>query len=141
MRNLRVPSFLAALALALFIGACGGGGGGGGGSDGVVIGETVESEGDTELETVVVLYDVTGDDDPDLVTLNLTSDPYTIVDAVVAADGEAVDSPEALNGQPIDPNVSTALDAFLADSVEVASGESLVVTETTGREVTVVIYE
>ena len=102
--------------------------------------------GDTELtsplDRVVVLYDLTGDDLPDLVTLDRTADPFVVAEALVATDGgDSVDRTAELKGQPIDPEVSRVLASFLAESAEVASEARLDVTESGGRVTTVTVYE
>lgn len=139
-RTTRIPRFFGLLCLLGALGACGGGGGGG---TAAVDPGTPPGGLDTTspLEQVVVMYDVTGDDDPDLVTLDRTTEPFRIVEALVATDAGTVDRTDAMKGQPIDADVSRTLADWLAGSVDVASGTRLDVVETDGRETTVTIWE
>lgn len=126
---------IAALAAALM--GCGGGGGRSS-AESVLPEPAFET---SPFEELVVLYDVTGDDDPDLVTLDRTATPMTIVDLVAAAGTGAVDRSDDRRGEPIDAAVSEALSVYLAESAEVAGGEVLDVVESSGRATTVVVYE
>ena len=136
-----MPLGLAALALALF--ACGGGGGGGGGDGGPTQApEDVSPPAESgPQELVVVRYDYDGDGDEDVLTLDKTTSPYTIVEALTGtATGEAVDATEALAGRPVDPAVSEALARYLAETVEIASEHELDVPTATG-DLTITVFE
>lgn len=142
-RNLFMPLGIAVLALTLF--ACGGGGGGGGGaSDGGLTDEPADITPPAETEPqelVVVRYDHDGDGDQDLLTLDATQSPLTIVEALEGTDsGEAIDATAALAGTPVDPAVSEALTRYLADSVALASEHELDVATAAG-DITITVFE
>lgn len=141
MRTMRIPRVLGLLCLLGALGACGGGGGGGAAAVDPGTPGTGGLDATSPLEQVVVQYDVTGDDDPDLVTLDRTTEPFRIVEALVATDAGPVDRTDAMKGQAIDADVSRTLADWLAGNVDVASGTRLDVVETDGRETTVTIWE
>lgn len=128
---------LAAVALS----GCGGGGGGGGGDDTAAI-PAPGGSGDTQSQYVVVRYDHTGDGNADVLTLDPANEPFTVVEALAGtADGGSVDATPSLTGQAIDPAISDALSAFLADSLEVASETELDAIDSLGNSVTLTVYE
>jgi hypothetical protein len=132
---------LCAVFIAAALGACGGGGAAAPASPGTnpAVGGTDSA---SPLDTLVVMYDVTGDGNPDVLTLDRTTDPYTIREAIVATDaGPSVDRTDQLKGTTIDPDVSRALADWMANTVDVASGSRLNVVDSAGRETTVTIYE
>jgi hypothetical protein len=91
---------------------------------------------------VVVRFDQDGDGYPDLLTLDRTETPFTVVEALRGtADGGTVDATGALAGRTIDPAVSDTLAAYLAESIEVASEQELVAVDSQGSSVTLTVYE
>jgi hypothetical protein len=133
---------LAFLSAALF--GCGGGGGGGGGSD-IAVNPPPGGAGDTTVppgEYVVVRYDQDADGNPDLLTLDKTETPFTVVEALAGTDdGGSVVVTEKLGGRPIDPAISDALASYLAESLEVASETDLEVVDSSGSEISITVFE
>lgn len=86
---------------------------------------------------VVVRLDLNGDQDPDLLTLDTSRTPFTIVTALEGA----VDTSDIRRGQPIDAAVSDALANYLVDSFGVGAERELEVVDTAGHPVTVTVFE
>jgi len=125
---------LAALPLA----ACGGGGGP---APRVAPTSGGVSPSAPSTQLLVVRYDLNGDTNPDVLTLDTTEAPYTIVEALEGtADGDAVDATEAWKDRQIDPVLSEALAGYVAGSFEVTHETDLEVT-IDGRPATVTVIE
>jgi len=91
---------------------------------------------------VVVRYDLNGDSNPDLLTLDTTKTPFRIMEALDGtAGGGAVDTTALRRGQAIDPAVSDALADYLAQSTAAGSETRLDVTDENGNPFTLTIFE
>jgi hypothetical protein len=140
-RDRALGTFVLALVCAGLLGCGGGGGGGsdpettlppGGGGDG----------GTPPGEYVVVRYDHDGDGNPDLLTLDRTESPLVVVEALRGTDdGGSVDATKDLAGQTLDPSVSEALSAYLAESFDIASETELDAVDALGNRVTLTVFE
>jgi len=93
-------------------------------------------------ERLVVQMDFNGDESPDVLTLDTSEAPFTVVEALQGtAGGVPVDVTDVLGGQAIDPEVSRALAEYLATSFSVATRTELDVRDTNDQLVTLVIFE
>jgi hypothetical protein len=93
-------------------------------------------------DRLVVQMDYNGDDAPDVLTLDTSEAPFTIVEALEGtAGGDPVDVTDVLAGQAIDPEVSSALAEYLAGSFSVATRTELDVRDANDQLITLVIYE
>ena len=115
-------------------------------TDGDPVGDPVDDNAGVEAvaqeNQVVVRYDHDGDGNPDHLTLDTTTTPYRIVEALGGTGaGVPVDLTAVLKDQPIDPAVSDAVEAHRASSLGVASETTLDVVNQSGEQVTVTIYE
>jgi len=126
---------LAALALgAAMLAACGG-------SSGAAPAQPALDSVPQEAQ-VVVRYDLNGDSNPDLLTLDTTQTPFRIMEALDGtADGGAVDSTAVRRGQAIDPAVSDALATYLTQSTAAGTETRLDVVDQNGNPFTVTIFE
>ena len=137
-RTFAIPAITLIALLAL---ACGGGGGGGGGTDLTNPGNTTPVD-TAPAQLVVVQYDYDQDGEPDLLTLNRSTSPLTIVEALSGtADGEMTDMTAAWAGNTVAPEISDAVSAHLADSVEVAGESQIQATDGAGGDVLITVYE
>ena len=123
-------------ALAAFgLAACGGGG-----SDAITSSAPTSSE--AQATPLVVEIDVTGDETPDVLTLDTTETPFRIVEAIQGVqNGKPIDATGLLAGQTIDPDLSEALAKHLADSLNVASRTELELVDSQGRTIPVTVFE
>jgi len=141
----RTACVLMCAAAALLFAACGGGGGGGGSIDVPVVSTPTPTTGDTTLteqQLVVVRYDFDGDDNPDVLTLDRTESPLTIVEALKGtATGDAVDVTASWAGQAIDSSISDAINSQLISTFSVGGETNVYVTDNLGHESTVTIFE
>jgi len=127
-----LPVALALLSAACLAG-CGKGGGGVSGASGAA---------GTTGEQVVVAFDFNTDGWGDVLTLDFSTAPARIVTALQGdASGGYVDATAQLKGQAIDGKLSDAIAAYVAGSLEVASGTDLETVDSAGREITVTVYE
>ncbi|MHC4492528.1 MAG: hypothetical protein ACYTDU_12980 [Planctomycetota bacterium] len=93
-------------------------------------------------ERLVVQMDYNGDDAPDVLTLDTSEAPFTVVEALQGtAGGVPVDVTDVLGGQTIDPEISRALAEYLATSFSVATRTELDVRDANDQLVTLVIFE
>ena len=93
-------------------------------------------------ERLVVQMDYNGDDAPDVLTLDTSETPFTVVEALEgSAGGDPVDVTDILGGQAIDPEISRALAEYLANSFSVATRTELDVRDAKDQVITLVIYE
>jgi hypothetical protein len=93
-------------------------------------------------ERLVVQLDYNGDDAPDVLTLDTSETPFTVVEALEgSAGGVPVDVTDVLGGQTIDPEISRALAEYLANSFSVATRTELDVRDANDQVITLVIYE
>jgi len=106
---------------------------------------TVSGGGDVASvaqERLVVQLDYNGDDAPDVLTLDTSKSPFTVVEALEGtAGGVPVDVTDVLSGQPIDPEISRALAEYLASSFSIATRTELDVRDANDQLITLVIYE
>jgi len=118
--------------LALLAG-CGGGGTTGGGAPPLDV---------LEQQTLVVQMDQNGDNELDLLTLDISESPFVILEALYGVPGgDFQDMTEVLRGLAIDPSVSGALANFVGGSFAVAERTELDVTNIAGDPVKVVVFE
>jgi len=123
----------ASVALALVAG-CGGGGGSSGGG-----GPPLQA---LDQQTLVVQMDQNGDNELDLVTLDLSESPFVILECLYGMPGGDFDDvTDVVKGRPIDPAVSGALATFMGGSFGVADRTELDVTNSNGDPVRVVVFE
>jgi hypothetical protein len=126
----------AAAALALVLAGCGGSGstsasGGGGGSLQAL-----------DQETLVVQMDQNGDNELDLVTLDISESPFVILECLYGMPGgDFQDVTATLKGRPIDPAVSGALANFVGSSFGVADRTELDVPDANGNPKRVVVFQ
>jgi len=93
-------------------------------------------------ERLVVQMDYNGDDAPDVLTLDTSETPFTIVEALEgSAGGDPVDVTDVLAGQTIDPEISRALAEYLVNSFSIATRTELDVRDANDQLITLVIYE
>ena len=93
-------------------------------------------------ETMVVQYDRNDDGEPDWVTLDTSSSPFRVIEAVHgAANGEPLDMTDVLLGTSIDPDLSQALADHLARSFDVNTRTELEVLLTEGGRIGVSILD
>jgi hypothetical protein len=123
----------------LLLAACGGGGG----SDLALAGPTSDgpSSEAQQANLVVIRHDHDGDTHLDLLTLDASARPMVIVEALRGTpEGELQDGIESWSGTPIDPELSDAIQAYLADSFQVGAETDLDVT-LGGETVTITVLE
>lgn len=141
MRNARWIGLVFCSVLA----ACGGGTGAlvvGGGNPAPTPTPTPNPPAVVQENHVVVRYDLNGDAEPDLVTLDADKTPFEIVAALEGTpNGDAVDMTDLRKGQPIDPAVSEALANYLANSFQVGVETDLDLADENGNPVSVTIFE
>ena len=93
-------------------------------------------------EQLVVQVDMNGDEEPDLITLDTTQQPFTIVEALYGnAAGDPVDATDLLYGAAFDSALSTALADYLAQSFGGDERMEMDVADAFGAMVTLVIFE
>ena len=93
-------------------------------------------------ERLVVQMDYNGDDAPDVLTLDTSEMPFTIVEALEGTvGGVPVDVTDVLGGQTIDPEISRALAEYLANSFSVATRTEMDVRDANDQLITLVIFE
>lgn len=123
----------AASALALLAG-CGGGGGSGGGGD-----PPLQA---LDQQSLVVQMDQNGDNELDLVTLDISESPFVILECLYGLPGGDFDDvTDAVKGRAIDPAVSGALATYVGGSMGVADRTELDVTNSNGDPMRVVVFE
>jgi hypothetical protein len=124
--------FFALSLLAIGFTGCGGGAAPGGASGQLA----------TEAQTMVVQYDLDDDGEPDWVTLDTSTSPFQVVEAVHGTtDGEPVDITDLLAGTPIEPELSQALADHLARSFDVDQRTELEVLLSGDRRVSVTVLD
>lgn len=93
-------------------------------------------------DRLVVQLDYNGDDAPDVLTLDTSSTPFEVVEALEGTPGgDPIDVTDVLSGQTIDPEVSRALAEYLANSFSVATRTELDVRDANDQLITLVIFE
>ncbi len=123
----------AASALALLAG-CGGGGGSGGGGE-----PPLQA---LDQQSLVVQMDQNGDNELDLVTLDISESPFVILECLYGLPGGDFDDvTDAVKGRAIDPAVSGALATYVGGSMGVADRTELDVTNSNGDPMRVVVFE
>jgi len=96
----------------------------------------------TEAQTMVVQYDRNDDGEPDWVTLDTSTHPFRVVEAVHgAADGDPVDMTDLLAGTSIDPDLSQALAGHLARSFDIDMRTEIEVLLAEGRRLSVAVLD
>jgi hypothetical protein len=128
-------AFGATVALALLATGCGGGGGspGGGGPP------PIQS---LSQETLVVQMDQNGDNELDLITLDISESPFVILECLYGMPGGDFDDvTDAIKGRSIDPAVSGALATYVGGSFGVTDRTELDVTNSNGDPMRVVVFE
>jgi hypothetical protein len=124
----------AALVVAL-VGACGGGGSSSSSSSG-------GAQAQTQADSVVVGFDHNGDGALDLLTLDLGTEPLTIVEGLEGdGQGAYTDQTSRLKGDRIDATLSTALKSYLAGSLKAGEETQLELVDSSGSNVTVIVYQ
>lgn len=132
MRAPFLPLGLAAAAMVLV--ACSGGGS----SSSRTAGVTSDI---AEEEHVVVQYDEDQDGNLDVLTLDPAAEPLAIVAGLRGTDlGDLVEAPE-LEGKAVDGAIADALRDYLASSLELDAQTELEVTDSLGRQLTIVVFE
>jgi hypothetical protein len=120
-------------ALLLLLASCGGSGGTGGGQPPLEV---------LDQRTLVVQMDQNGDDELDLITLDISESPFVILECLYGMPGgDFRDVTPQLRGLAIDPAVSGALATYVGNSFGVADRTELDVTNTNGDPMKVVVYE
>jgi hypothetical protein len=123
----------ALVALALLAVGCGGSGSPGGGSTDLT---------GLEQKTLVVQLDENGDNELDLVTLDISESPFVILECLYGVPGgDFVDGTDSVRGQPMDPSISGALAIHMGGSLDVGSRTELDCTNADGDPVKVVVFE
>ena len=123
----------AATALTL-LAACGGGGGSSTGGD-----PPIQS---LDQQSLVVQMDQNGDNELDLVTLDISESPFVILECLYGLPGGDFDDvTDAVKGRSIDPAVSGALATYVGGSMGVADRTELDVTNSNGDPMRVVVFE
>jgi hypothetical protein len=109
--------------------ACSGGGG-----------ETIAatSPPQTLRDQIVVQFDINGDEDPDLLTVEKDG---TIVASLESTGGDPVDTTDLRKGTKIDAKVAEAIAAYVDQSIALASETRLDVVDSQGATVTVTVFE
>lgn len=93
-------------------------------------------------ETMVVQYDRNGDGEPDWITLDTSTSPFRIIEAMHgAADGEPLDMTDVLAGSSIDPDLSQALADHFARSFDVNTRTELEVLLSQNRRISVAVLD
>ena len=94
-----------------------------------------------QANLVVVRYDMDDDGLEDVLTLDASTRPLAIVEALRGLpEGDALDVTEAWRGRPIDPELSDVLTSYLADSFRVGAETDLDVT-LRGEATTITVIE
>lgn len=123
----------ALLALALLAAGCGGGGGSSGGQPPLDA---------LEQQSLVVQMDLNGDSELDLLTLDISENPFVILEALYGMPGgDFEDVTDVLRGQPMDPSVCGALATYVGGSYAVGERTELDVTNSSGDPVKVVVFQ
>jgi hypothetical protein len=124
---------VAVAALLLVFAGCGGGGGSGGSQP------TPQA---LDQQTMVVQMDQNGDNELDLITLDISESPFVILECLYGMPGGDFDDvTNSVRGLAIDPAVSGALATYVGSSMGVAERTELDVTDTNGDPMKVVIFE
>lgn len=133
--NVIFRSGTALLALVLLAAGCGGGGGTPAGGQ-----PPLDA---LEQNTLVVQMDENGDNELDLLTLDVSESPFVILEALYGLPGGDFDDvTPALRGKAIDPSVSGALATYVGSSPGgVGERTELDVTNANGDPVKVVVFE
>ncbi len=122
----------AVAALLLLAAGCGGGGGSG----------VSQSPQALDQQTLVVQMDQNGDNELDLITLDISESPFVILECLYGMPGGDFDDvTNIVRGLAIDPSVSGALATYVGGSMGVAERTELDVTDTNGDPMKVVIFE
>ncbi len=122
-----------ALGALLLAAACGGSGGTGGGQPPLQA---------LDQQTLVVQMDQNGDDELDLITLDISESPFVILECLYGMPGgDFEDVTASLKGLAIDPAVSGALATYVGGSYGVGDRTELDVTDTNGDPMKVVVFE
>jgi hypothetical protein len=95
-----------------------------------------------EQQTLVVQMDQNGDNELDLITLDISESPFVILECLHGMPGgDFEDRTDVLRGLPIDPGVSGALATYVGGSMDVGARTELDVSNANGDPVKVVIFE
>lgn len=131
----RLPVASAIVALALLVAGCGGGGGGSSGGGAAPLQAL-------DQQTLVVQMDQNGDNELDLITLDISESPFVILECLYGMPGGDFDDVTPLmRGTAIDPAVSGALATYVGGSFGVADRTELDITNTNGDPMKVVVFE
>jgi len=95
-----------------------------------------------EQQTLVVQMDQNGDNELDLLTLDISESPFVILEALYGVPGgDFQDVTDSLRGLAIDPSVSGALANYVGGSFAIGERTELDVTNIDGDPVKVVVFE
>jgi hypothetical protein len=95
-----------------------------------------------DQQTLVVQMDQNGDNELDLVTLDVSESPFVILECLYGmAGGDFDDVTDSVRGRPIDPAVSGALATYVGGSFGVADRTELDITNSNGDPMRVVVFE
>jgi hypothetical protein len=95
-----------------------------------------------EQQTLVVQMDQNGDNELDLLTLDISESPFVILECLYGVPGgDFVDATPSVRGLPMDPSISGALAIHMGDSLDVGSRTELDCTNAAGDPVKVVVFE
>jgi len=121
-------------ALTLFVAGCGGGGGSSGGAQ-----PPLQA---LDQQSIVVQMDQNGDNQLDLITLDISESPFVILECLYGMPGgDFNDVTDSVKGVSIDPAVSGALATYVGGSFGVADRTELDVTNSNGDPMRVVVFE
>jgi len=124
----------AIVALALAAAGCGGSGSSAGGNP-----PPLQA---LDQQTLVVQMDQNGDNELDLVTLDMSESPFVILECLYGMPGgDFKDVTATVRGRAIDPAVSGALADYVGGSFGVGDRTELDVTDSKGDPMRVVVFE
>ena len=93
-------------------------------------------------QTLVIQMDEDGDDEPDLLTLDVSQRPFRIVEALRGQTaGDPVDYSDLWRDREIDPQISDALADYLAGSIRVGQRTELNARDRLGQTHRIVVFE
>lgn len=135
MQRVLPPAFAVAGLFALALTACGGSG-----SPGA---SRIAQPSDLPEEAhIVVEYDHDKNDTLDVLTLDPSTEPMTIVEALEGdGEGDLLDRTAERAGQAIDASLSEALASYLAGTLNMGGEATIEATDVHGDTVTIKVYE